>query len=194
MGLLSRVLRVGEGKKLKALEGLVPDINAREDEIAALSDDALRGKTAEFRSRLERGEELEDLLIEAFAVVREGAKRVIGQRHYDVQLVGGGALHFGWVAEMKTGEGKTLVSTLPVYLNALNGKGVHVITVNDYLAKRDIRVDGLRPPLPRSRHRAHGRAPSRGNMRPDEAAARICLPTLLTARTTSSASTTCATT
>ncbi|MEM9032962.1 MAG: preprotein translocase subunit SecA [Actinomycetota bacterium] len=137
MGLLSRVLRVGEGKKLKALEGLVPDINAREDEIAALSDDALRGKTAEFRSRLERGEELEDLLIESFAVVREAAKRVIGQRHYDVQLVGGGALHFGWVAEMKTGEGKTLVSTLPVYLNALSGEGVHVISVNDYLVTRD---------------------------------------------------------
>lgn len=137
MGLLSRVLRVGEGKKLKALEGLVPDINAREDEMVALSDDALRAKTAEFRGRLDRGEDLEDLLIESFAVVREAAKRVIGQRHYDVQLVGGGALHFGWVAEMKTGEGKTLVSTLPVYLNALTGKGVHVISVNDYLVTRD---------------------------------------------------------
>ena len=134
MGLLSKVLRVGEGKKLKALQGLVPDINALEPEFERLTDDELRGKTAEFRSRIDRGEELEDLLFEAFATVREGAKRVIGQRHYDVQLVGGGALHFGWVAEMKTGEGKTLVSTLPVYLNALTGNGVHLVTVNDYLA------------------------------------------------------------
>ncbi|MFM8390653.1 MAG: preprotein translocase subunit SecA, partial [Actinomycetota bacterium] len=99
--------------------------------------DALRGKTAEFRSRLERGESLDDLLIEAFAVTREAARRVLGQRHYDVQLMGGAALHFGWVAEMKTGEGKTLVSTLPAYLNGLSGKGVHLVTVNDYLARRD---------------------------------------------------------
>ncbi|MEM8903666.1 MAG: preprotein translocase subunit SecA, partial [Actinomycetota bacterium] len=134
MGLLSRVLRVGEGKKLKALQGLVPDINALEPEFERLSDDELKAKTNEFRGRIERGEELEDLLLEAFATVREASKRVIGQRHYDVQLVGGGALHFGWVAEMKTGEGKTLVSTLPVYLNALAGNGVHLVTVNDYLA------------------------------------------------------------
>ena len=132
MGILDRILRAGEGKKLKALEGLVPDINALESSIQSLSDDALRGKTAEFRTRLERGESLDDLLIEAFAVVREGAHRVIGQRHYDVQLMGGAALHFGWVAEMKTGEGKTLVSTLPAYLNGVSGKGVHLITVNDY--------------------------------------------------------------
>ncbi len=137
MGILDRILRAGEGKKLKALEGLVPDINALESSIQSLSDDALRGKTAEFRTRLERGETLDDLLIEAFAVVREGAHRVIGQRHYDVQLMGGAALHFGWVAEMKTGEGKTLVSTLPAYLNGLSGQGVHLITVNDYLARRD---------------------------------------------------------
>ncbi|MDP4713790.1 MAG: preprotein translocase subunit SecA, partial [Ilumatobacteraceae bacterium] len=137
MGILDRILRAGEGKKLKALEGLVPDINALESSIQSLSDDALRGKTAEFRTRLERGESLDDLLIEAFAVVREGAHRVIGQRHYDVQLMGGAALHFGWVAEMKTGEGKTLVSTLPAYLNGVSGKGVHLITVNDYLARRD---------------------------------------------------------
>jgi len=135
MGILDKILRAGEGKKLKALEGLVPDINARSAEMAALSDDALRGKTAEFRGRIERGESLDDLLVEAFAVVREGATRVIGQRHFDVQLMGGAALHFGWVAEMKTGEGKTLVSTLPAYLNGLGGKGVHVITVNDYLAR-----------------------------------------------------------
>jgi len=137
MGILDRILRAGEGKKLKALEGLVPDINALESSVQSLSDDALRGKTAEFRNRLERGETLDDLLIEAFAVVREGAHRVIGQRHYDVQMMGGAALHFGWVAEMKTGEGKTLVSTLPAYLNGLSGNGVHLITVNDYLARRD---------------------------------------------------------
>ena len=135
MGILDKILRAGEGKKLKALEGLVPDINARSAEMTALSDDALRGKTAEFRGRIERGESLDDLLVEAFAVVREGATRVIGQRHFDVQLMGGAALHFGWVAEMKTGEGKTLVSTMPAYLNGLSGKGVHVITVNDYLAR-----------------------------------------------------------
>jgi len=137
MGILDRVLRAGEGKKVKALEGLVPDVNALESAMTALSDDALRGKTAEFRSRIERGESLDDLLIEAFAVTREAARRVLGQRHYDVQLMGGAALHFGWVAEMKTGEGKTLVSTLPAYLNGLSGKGVHLVTVNDYLARRD---------------------------------------------------------
>jgi len=137
MAILDRILRAGEGKKLKALEGLVPDINADEAALTALSDDALRGKTAEFRQRLERGESLDDLLIEAFAVVREAGRRTIGQRHYDVQMMGGAALHFGWIAEMKTGEGKTLVSTLPAYLNGLSGRGVHQITTNDYLARRD---------------------------------------------------------
>jgi len=137
MGVLDRILRAGEGKKLKALQGIVPDINAREEEMQALSDDALRAKTAEFRQQLDNGADLDDLLIEAFAVTREAANRVIGQRHFDVQLMGGAALHFGWVAEMKTGEGKTLVSTLPVYLNGLSGKGVHLVTVNDYLARRD---------------------------------------------------------
>ncbi len=137
MGILDRILRSGEGRKVKALSALVPDIGAFEPELAALSDDALRARTNDFRQRLDRGEELDELLIESFAVVREAAGRVIGQRHYDVQLMGGAALHFGWVAEMKTGEGKTLVSTLPVYLNGLAGKGVHVITVNDYLASRD---------------------------------------------------------
>ncbi len=135
MGILDRILRAGEGKKLKALEGLVPDINALGVEIGSLTDAALQAKTAEFRQRLDNGATLDDLLIEAFAVTREAATRVIGQRHFDVQLMGGAALHFGWVAEMKTGEGKTLVSTLPVYLNALGGKGVHLITVNDYLAR-----------------------------------------------------------
>ena len=135
MALLDRVLRAGEGKKVKALAAVVPEVNALESEMKALSDDALRAKTAEFRSRIERGEDVDDLMVEAFAVVREAAGRVIGQRHFDVQLMGGAALHAGWVAEMKTGEGKTLVSTLPAYLNALSGKGVHVVTVNDYLAK-----------------------------------------------------------
>ena len=135
MKVLDRVLRAGDGKRVKALQGLVPDINALESEMAALSDSALQAKTGEFRSRLDRGESLEDLLVESFAVVREASSRVIGQRHFDVQLMGGAALHFGWVAEMKTGEGKTLVSTLPAYLNGLSGDGVHVITVNDYLAR-----------------------------------------------------------
>jgi preprotein translocase subunit SecA len=137
MGVFDKLLRTGEGKKLKALHSLVPDINAFEPEMQGLSDDALRARTNDFRQRFDNGEDLDDLLLEAFAVTREAASRVIGQRHYDVQLMGGAALHFGWVAEMKTGEGKTLVSTLPVYLNALNGKGLHVITVNDYLATRD---------------------------------------------------------
>ena len=137
MAILDRVLRAGEGKKVKALAAILPEINVLSAEYLALNDAALRGKTAEFKSRLERGEMLDDLLIEAFAVVREAATRVIGQRHYDVQLMGGAALHAGWVAEMKTGEGKTLVSTLPAYLNALSGKGVHQITTNDYLAQRD---------------------------------------------------------
>ena len=135
MGILDRILRAGEGKKLKALSGMVPEINALEPDLKRLSDDELRGRTGEFRQRLENGAELDDLLIEAFAVVREAAIRVIGQRHFDVQLMGGAALHFGWVAEMKTGEGKTLVSTLPGYLNGLSGKGVHLVTVNDYLAR-----------------------------------------------------------
>jgi len=134
MGIFDRVLRSGEGKKVRALASLVPDVNSLEPEMEALSDDALKGKTGELRQRLDNGEELDDVLLEAFAVVREAARRVIGQRHFDVQLMGGAALHFGWVAEMKTGEGKTLVSTLPAYLNGLSGRGMHIITVNDYLA------------------------------------------------------------
>ncbi len=137
VSLFKRVLRSGESRKLKAMQALVPDINALEPEIKRLSDDGLRARTGEFRGRLDRGETPADLLVEAFAVVREAAWRVLGQRHYDVQLVGGAALHFGMVAEMRTGEGKTLTSTLPVYLTGLTGKGVHVVTVNDYLAGRD---------------------------------------------------------
>jgi preprotein translocase subunit SecA len=134
MGVLDRVLRMGEGRKVKALQSLVPDISAFEPEMERLGDDALKHKTIELRERLGNGADLDDVLLEAFAVMREAAKRVIGQRHFDVQLMGGAALHFGWVAEMKTGEGKTLVSTLPGYLNGLTGKGMHLITVNDYLA------------------------------------------------------------
>ena len=137
MSVLSKVLRAGEGKKVRRLAEIVPAINELEPAMEKLSDAELQGKTAEFRARLADGETLDDLLIEAFAVVREAAWRVLGQRHFDVQLMGGMALHFGWIAEMKTGEGKTLVSTLPVYLNALGGEGVHVVTVNDYLATRD---------------------------------------------------------
>ncbi len=137
MSVLTKILRAGEGKRVRELAGLVEPINELSAAMAALSDAELRAKTDEFRARLGDGETLDDLLIEAFAVVREGATRVLGQRPYAVQLMGGMALHFGWIAEMKTGEGKTLVSTLPVYLNALAGQGVHVVTVNDYLATRD---------------------------------------------------------
>ena len=137
MSVFSNILRSGEGRKLKSLQAIVPDINALEPAVQALSDDGLRGRTGEFRQRLDAGEDLDDLLVETFAVVREAAWRVIGQRHYDVQLMGGMALHLGWVAEMRTGEGKTLVSTLPAYLNGLGGRGVHLCTVNDYLATRD---------------------------------------------------------
>src|SRR6202522_684210 len=137
MSVFTKVLRAGEGQKVKRLADLVPLVNDLEPAMEALSDDDLRHHTVDFKERLDQGETLEDLLVEAFAVVREGAWRVLGQRPFDVQLMGGMALHFGWIAEMKTGEGKTLVSTLPVYLNALGGQGVHIVTVNDYLAARD---------------------------------------------------------
>ena len=137
MSVFSKILKAGEGKRVRQLAELVGPINELAGPMAALTDEQLRAKTDEFRERLTEGETLDDILIEAFAVVREAATRVLGQRHYDVQLMGGMALHFGWIAEMKTGEGKTLVSTLPVYLNALAGQGVHVVTVNDYLATRD---------------------------------------------------------
>jgi preprotein translocase subunit SecA len=137
MPLLKKLLRAGEGKNLKQLEVLAERVNTWEPEIAPLANEELRAKTAEFRERLAAGETLEDLEAEAYAVVREAARRVLGQRHFDVQVVGAGALHRHMIAEMKTGEGKTLVSTMPVYLNALESKGVHVVTVNDYLAGRD---------------------------------------------------------
>jgi preprotein translocase subunit SecA len=130
-------MRAGEGKILRDLAKIVDKVNSFEATTVPLTDEALQAKTAEFKQRLADGETLDDLLPEAFAVVREAAKRTLGQRHYDVQLMGGAALHLGNIAEMRTGEGKTLVATLPSYLNALAGKGVHVVTVNDYLAERD---------------------------------------------------------
>jgi preprotein translocase subunit SecA len=137
VGILDKILRAGEGKTLRTLEGIARQVNAIEDDFIAMTDEELRGLTAEYRARLDAGETLDDLLPEAFATVREAARRTLGQRHYDVQIMGGGALHLGNIAEMRTGEGKTLVATLPSYLNALSGKGVHVVTVNDYLAERD---------------------------------------------------------
>src|SRR5260221_12648096 len=122
---------------IKSLSRTVEAINAAEPAIAALSDEALAGQTEKFRERLAKGESPDDLLVEAFATVREAATRTLGQRHFDVQMMGGVVLHRGMIAEMKTGEGKTLVATLAVYLNALERKGVHVVTVNDYLARRD---------------------------------------------------------
>ena len=135
--ILAKVIGTQNERDLKKLRPIVAQVNALEDSIKPLSDEALRGKTAEFRARLANGETLDDLMPEAFAVVREAGRRVLNMRHFDVQLIGGATLHQGRIAEMKTGEGKTLVATLPAYLNALEGKGVHVVTVNDYLARRD---------------------------------------------------------
>ena len=137
MGLLDKILRAGEGRAIKELAKISVQVNKFEPEISSLDDQSLRAKTDSFKERVSKGETLDSILPEAFAVVREAARRTLGQRHYDVQLMGGAALHKGNIAEMKTGEGKTLVSTLPAYLNALTGKGVHIVTVNDYLAERD---------------------------------------------------------
>ncbi len=135
--ILDKILRAGEGRALKQLEKLVALVNEEESRFASMSDQELRGMTEQFKKRYADGEYLDDLLPEAFAVVREASKRTLGQRHYDVQLMGGAALHRGNIAEMRTGEGKTLVATLPSYLNALTGLGVHIVTTNDYLAERD---------------------------------------------------------
>ncbi|MGH3887672.1 MAG: preprotein translocase subunit SecA, partial [Pseudonocardiaceae bacterium] len=134
---LSRLLRAGEHKTVRRLRAIADHINGLEDDVAGLSDAQLRASTDDFRRRHDQGESLDELLPETFAVVREAAKRTLGQRHFDVQLMGGAALHLGNIAEMRTGEGKTLTSVLPAYLNAIAGNGVHVVTVNDYLAKRD---------------------------------------------------------
>ena len=137
MGLFTKVFGTYSQRELKSIYPIVDKIVALEDEYKALTDAQLQAKTPEFKARLQNGETLDDILPEAFAAVREAADRVLGMRPYPVQLVGGIVLHQGRIAEMKTGEGKTLVATLPAYLNALTGEGVHIVTVNDYLAKRD---------------------------------------------------------
>src|ERR687897_1363604 len=135
--LAKKIFGSANDRRIKAYRPKVAAINALEGEIQSLSDEALRARTDMLRAELAAGKTLDDILVPAFATVREAAKRTLGQRHFDVQLVGGMVLHEGGIAEMKTGEGKTLVATLPVYLNALAGKGVHIVTVNDYLARRD---------------------------------------------------------
>src|SRR5436305_6987317 len=136
-GLLAKVFGTKHDREIKAIRPIVAAINNLEPELKALSDADLAAKTPELKQRLANGASLDDILVEAFAVCREAARRVLNMRHFDVQLIGGVVLHRGRIAEMKTGEGKTLVATLPSYLNALSGKGVHVVTVNDYLARRD---------------------------------------------------------
>src|SRR5258705_3527120 len=135
--ILTKVIGTQNEREIKRLRPRVVEFSALEPQIQPLTDEQLRAKTGEFRQRFAAGESVDDLLVEAFAVVREAGKRVLNMRHFDVQLIGGMVLHTGKIAEMKTGEGKTLVATLPAYLNALEGKGVHVVTVNDYLARRD---------------------------------------------------------
>jgi len=137
MGIFSKIFKSYSEKEVNRVLPIVDKINKLEETISKLTDVELKNKTNEFKEQLKNGKTLDDILPEAFAVVREASKRVLGMRHFDVQLIGGIILHQGRIAEMKTGEGKTLVATLPVYLNALTGKGVHVVTVNDYLAKRD---------------------------------------------------------
>ena len=137
MGFMEKLFGDINTKEVKKIEKIADQVMALDGSIAALSDEELRGKTAEFKERLAAGETLDDILVEAFAVCREAAARSVGMKHFKVQVIGGIALHQGRISEMKTGEGKTLVATLPAYLNALEGKGVHIVTVNDYLAKRD---------------------------------------------------------
>src|SRR3954465_7691983 len=143
MSILERALRIGEGKKFKEFERRVGRINDFEPELKLESDAELRERTAALRERATGGESIDELLPESFALTREAARRTLGQRHFDVQLIGGMVLHDGSIAEMKTGEGKTLTATLPIVLNSLPGKGVHLVTVNDYLARRD--ADWMRP-------------------------------------------------
>ena len=137
MGLIQKIFGTHSENELKRIYPIVDQIETLDSQMQALSDEELRGKTKEFKQRLNEGETLDDILPEAYATVREAAYRSLGMKHYRVQLIGGIILHQGRIAEMRTGEGKTLVSTLPAYLNALSGKGVHIVTVNDYLAKRD---------------------------------------------------------
>jgi len=137
MGIIDKIIGTHSERELKRIQGTVDKIESLQPEMKKLTDDELKGKTEEFKKRLESGETLDDILPEAYATVREAACRVLGMEHFRVQLIGGVILHQGRIAEMRTGEGKTLVATLPSYLDALAGKGVHVVTVNDYLAKRD---------------------------------------------------------
>ncbi len=139
---LSKMLRVGEGRAVKRLNKIADQVIELEGQYENLTDEELKAKTVEFKQRLAAGETLDDIFFDAFATAREASWRVLGQKHYRVQIMGGAALHFGNVAEMRTGEGKTLTCVLPAYLNALEGKGVHVVTVNDYLAKRDAEMMG----------------------------------------------------
>jgi len=142
MGLVKKIFGDANEREVKRLLKTVEQINGLESSVSPLSDEQLRAKTDEFRGRVAKGESLDDILPEAFAVIREASKRVLNMRHFDVQLIGGMVLHHGKIAEMRTGEGKTLVGTLAVYLNALQGQGVHVVTVNDYLAQRDSALMG----------------------------------------------------
>jgi preprotein translocase subunit SecA len=137
VAVFDRIMRAGEGRILRKLDAIAHQVNDLEEHYVELPDEELRAQTEEFKQRYVEGESLDDLMVEAFAVVREASKRTLGQRHFDVQLMGGAALHLGNIAEMRTGEGKTLTGVLAAYLNALAGKGVHVVTTNDYLAKRD---------------------------------------------------------
>ena len=172
---LTQIFGSRNDRLLKQYRRVVEQINALEPTFEKLSDDQLRAKTQEFKDRVAKGESLDDLLPEAFAVVREGSKRVMKMRHFDVQMLGGMALHNGKIAEMRTGEGKTLTATLPVYLNALSGKGVHVVTVNDYLANRDAQWMGRlynflgpdrgREPAADAARRKAGRLPRRHHLR-----------------------------
>ena len=185
---LKKLLGSKHEREVKKIQPIVDAVGKLEDRMRKLSDEQLRNKTIEFREKLDNGATVDDLLIPAFAVTREAGRRVLGMRHYDVQLIGGYVLHQGKIAEMRTGEGKTLVATLPCYLNALEAKGVHVVTVNDYLARRDaewmgrihnflgMSVGVVYPGMPNSQKKRAYAATSR------------------TGRTTSSASTTCATT
>ena len=188
-GKFEKVLRLGEGRRLKRLQQQAAYVATLEPEFQALSDDELRGKTVEFRERLENGESLDDLLFEAFAAVREARWRESQQRMFDVQMMGGIVLHEGDIAEMKTGEGKTFVASTALFLNALPGLGVHLVTVNDYLAKRDAEWNRgvLRAPRHDGRGDREHDAVCRARRSPTRRTSR-------TARTPSSASTTCATT
>lgn len=186
--LLTKVFGSRNDRTLRRMRKAVSLINAMEPEMEKLSDDELKAKTNEFRARIEKGESVESLIPEAFAVVREASKRVFGMRHFDVQLLGGMVLNDRCIAEMRTGEGKTLTATLPAYLNALSGKGVHVVTVNDYLAQRDaentVRYSNSSVCPLVSTCQVCLRQPN----------VKLTLPTSLTALTTNTVLTTCATT